>query len=54
MLVFYKDDGPSWSETRRRAFVNEIITRVHLVGFNCNKCITMHGINNVQNNTHVF
>jgi len=28
----------------------KIITRVYLIGFNCNSCITMHGINNAKNN----
>jgi len=26
---------------------------MHLVGFNCNNSITMHGINNVQNSTRL-
>jgi len=25
-----------------------VVTRVHLVGFNCNSCLTMHGTNDVK------
>jgi len=35
-------------ETCRRNFVKLNYNKEHLVGFNCNNCITMHSINNVK------